>query len=709
MIRRIHLQNFRRHRDLALNLDEGLQTLRAPNEAGKTTVLEGIAYALFGAKALRNSLAETVTWGCKESELKAEVVYEAAPGATWVFTRSKAGAEVRAPGSEQPHVTGQTEVSNFAAELLGADVSVAAHLMMSSQGGLRGVLDQGPKATANLIETLSNLDLIDQLIEKAGERLSLGSTTTLESMLKEAEDTLASMEPEPEPEKPDLSAHEAELKVLTAAVEEQRQITAAIVNQREAEAKKREKAEALGRDRRLIGEQAGQTQAEMDKAKAQLSPALPDLNRLRAAVAEFAEAEGRRDAYRAFKSMPPVNAWFSRELFESEMKQADQEMEQVQKETRDLGNRIALIAPQLSDNSRCPTCGQDTSHLESMRQKQAQLRDEKAEIESRLASLEFMHKQLAFTSAARMEIVALDRQIQSKLPALRQYATVDFSHIPVKVEWIGSIPGGDPSLGADLELAQARLAAAEKTVQDQNKLQGQIEAFANTLAALNRRHAEIGEAIGEIKALANDDFAILKWQAGQAEALLAEKEERRRDQELTVQTAQFAYEQAMLRYAEFKAAQARQAKKVATLRSNIEDTIFNNALVKKLRAARPLIANKLWNLILATVSTLFSQMRGEASVVAKDKNGFTVNGRPVESLSGSTLDILGLAIRCALVKTFIPACPFLILDEPSAACDAERSSALLGFVAGCGFRQTILVTHEEMAEAVSTNFITLGE
>ena len=48
---------------------------------------------------------------------------------------------------------------------------------------------------------------------------------------------------------------------------------------------------------------------------------------------------------------------------------------------------------------------------------------------------------------------------------------------------------------------------------------------------------------------------------------------------------------------------------IAECREEIKALAFNNALVKKLRAIRPIIANKLWNTVLASVSVMFSQHR----------------------------------------------------------------------------------------------------
>ena len=84
-----------------------------------------------------------------------------------------------------------------------------------------------------------------------------------------------------------------------------------------------------------------------------------------------------------------------------------------------------------------------------------------------------------------------------------------------------------------------------------------------------------------------------------------------------------------------------------------------------------------------------------------------VDGKDVQSLSGSTLDILGIAIRIALTKTFLPHCRFLFLDEPFAACDAERQTQALGFITSIGFEQVIMISHASLTETVADYVIEL--
>ena len=147
--------------------------------------------------------------------------------------------------------------------------------------------------------------------------------------------------------------------------------------------------------------------------------------------------------------------------------------------------------------------------------------------------------------------------------------------------------------------------------------------------------------------------------------------------------------------------------KIEDLKRDIQKVNFNNVLLKKLRTIKPLITDHLWNTVLSAVSNFFSKLRGENSVVSKDGSGFKVNGQNIESLSGSTLDVLALAIRVALTKTFIPHASFLVLDEPAHGCDSVRTANVLGFLSSVGFAQTLLASHDELSEAVADRVIAL--
>ncbi len=91
MLHAISISNFGKHAELTVNFTPGINAIRAPNEAGKTTLLRAIGYCFFGSKALTESLEDTVTYGLPVSKLKAELDY-CHDGVTYNLRRSKSGA-----------------------------------------------------------------------------------------------------------------------------------------------------------------------------------------------------------------------------------------------------------------------------------------------------------------------------------------------------------------------------------------------------------------------------------------------------------------------------------------------------------------------------------------------------------------------------------------------------------------------------------------
>ncbi len=219
MIKTLKLMNFRKHTDLTVDFTPGLNTVRSPNEGGKSTLAEAIAYAFGGAKALRDTFSETVQWGKPENSLRATLDVEFG-GEVYTFARSKGGAEVIKDG--QVFVTGQNEVTAFASKMIGADAKLAANLMLANQNSLRGALEQGPKAASELVEQLSEFDFFDTLLEKMQAKLVLGSDVSARQRLEEAQERLDTLTLD----KVDTSAFEAVIKQAPVEIAKLEQVIA---------------------------------------------------------------------------------------------------------------------------------------------------------------------------------------------------------------------------------------------------------------------------------------------------------------------------------------------------------------------------------------------------------------------------------------------------------------------------------------------------
>lgn len=711
MIRSLTLKNFRRHRELDLVLSPGLNVLRGANESGKSTILEGVLYALYGAKALRSPLAETVTWGCKEHELSVtlQIVVDGKP---YTFTRSKGGAECNYEGGK---VVGQNEVSAFAAQLLGADVKTAAALMMASQSGLRGALDEGPAAVSALMARLADFDLIDRIIERMQATRTLGPDAPLRGKIEtaEAEVELAN---DAFPAADELPLAEERINAcetaLRAAEKQRDELTGPSMNealaaytQAQSIAKQyQELTDQNSVDWKVVNDLV--LRDEIDQTLVAARPAPEAIQQAREALQAANSVEQARQRYLKVAGLPayPETFWEGTEQeFNDFLEKQQANRHALVGEIQRLSGEVGALSRSKITSGKCPTCGRQDMADEHVKSHNDQIDTKVAELNKLIAD-------------SRAVVVNVDEDIQA-LSTLKRTAQpfvevasfvtahtlpvdIDTNVHPPRLNWTGPVPPEKVDVGAlrktvtQLEEAQSAAAQAE----------GRISARQEQVARL---HDAIKLRVEQIQALPSCDLVALHndYEAAAAvhtaqiavvataQAELAEWVEHRRGIVEREQQARARLDAAVKRLEEYQA--------------DLKTLAFNNALMKKLKTLKPAITDYLWNSVLAAVSNFFSTMRGEQSIVTKEGAGFRVNGQSVDSLSGSTLDVLALAIRVALTRTFIPNAGFITLDEPAYGCDSQRTGNVLGFLATAGFHQTLLASHDELSEAVADNLITL--
>lgn len=709
MIEQVRLKCFRKHEDLTVNFVPGLNVIRGPNEAGKTTITEAILYAVYGAQALRNPISEVVTWDHKENELSATVTLKVS-GVSYTFTRSPRGAECNYAGGK---VTGQKEVSAFAANLLGADVKTSAVLMMASQAGLRGALEAGATGVSTLMGKLADFDVIDRILYSATKRLQLGSEEPVRAKLQAAKDEVqAAHTSMPNPEA--LQAAEIELQGLVLQAEEadargtatlQPACVQAQQDRDDARARMASRSAGLQQlqalQRRLVDEQA---KLGLARAESQVPVDAARAAQLRAELQDMQTAQARVDAYRHYQAAPayPTVAWDQDQAsFEAELKSVTTRKQDLQSSLTALVTEARVIASGRITNGRCPTCGSVKIDDEHVATKNAEV--DAALLVNAKAQAELGPKiqEVSETLIALNSVEASARRQAQHFAKIAQYVMMDLSTYPPKVTWDGEVPQQLDPRQRQAELRELE-AAATRVSQAAGRAQAHEAAIKGLEGDITVLQAHV-DTIPEIDLDPLDQAYDAAFKAymdnGNIVRELRNRATAARD---TVTELKRLMETAADR---LSAAE----KRVAEYEEDVVVLAFNNDLVKRVRELKPVITDHLWNSVLASVSSFFSSMRGEASLVTKDDTGFRVNGRSVDSLSGSTLDVLALAIRVALSKTFVPHVSFMLLDEPAHGCDESRTSNLLGFMSSAGFDQTLLASHDELSESVASNVVMLGE
>ena len=675
MIKSLTLKNFRKHTDAEFNFSEGLVCVRGQNEAGKTTLAEAILYCLFGSSALRESLDKVVTYDCPESSLKAALVF-ALDGVDYKIVRGKSGAELTY-GSQI--VTGQRETKLFVERLLGCTAETAKLLMFADQNSVRGVLSKGGTAANGLVETLAQLGVIEELIDKVQVQLPSGNTKAVESQIEVLR--AASVEiPEP-PSDSERVAIEAELLTVQVLIELAQAAKASedeLANAYQAV----QVSQAVQAERVRL--QTLQTKIEAELATRLVPPfPLQELEQARTNAATMQEQQRRWTSRQ--REFPEIADEWEGTLESANAFKADKEAAIANLQSRRAETKTLLEVAKVRKitEKACAFCKKDLT-----------LVPEVAEINLQADTAIALHtetiKQLdAGIDTCKVELAAIARILDTHNKVLRlidEYWDVG-SLIPAKPVWIGDAPA-QPKLG-NLASMEAQWSKHLTQVSKREMLQE------------NLADIEIPEVPDVRK-----DLELLAVEAARVEesCALYEREEALEAQ-LALANSTYKFETQIR-----EAALAQAAANAATLLAltDTKDTMLkHNELIKKLRAARPKIAAEMWGTVLGAVSRYFTQIRGEESAVVRDADGFKVNGRNVEGLSGSTQDALGLAIRMALSKLFLPNVSMLFMDESFSGADRNREMNGVATLAAAGFSQVILVTHSDGPEQIADTLITI--
>lgn len=706
MIKKLTLTAFRQFDSRSIDFTNGLNVLIGANEAGKTTTIEALVYAWFGANSLRQPVAEVVTWGLPVSKLKVELVQEF-EGVTYFCKRSTAGAEVR---YNDVTVTGQSEVTKLFESLLGVHATVASRLMLANQTDLRGALQGGPGKAVALIERLANLDLIDFLLEDIRNKHPNGNCDDVVAQRDAGRAALATIDLTP----PDtatvearialdgvaVSTYDGQVKVVRGQIDKldadrqdlQKQAVAA------TEEKTRRNANLLNLNERTVACQILQEAYDgmvnaYDANYASMLQERQNVQRVRK------EAEAKGEAVRSWNAKVPALLGTLAYAPEADLgkiySSLQDELAAALTQKQKALSRIAVLKATKITETACGLCGKDLQDVPEVVAKNS----------AADAEIDALEKSMLPLYSPLKELPAEIKQLESFDSAWSHHAKLAPSYaVKVSGKWgtftldlvVSTSTFEDPDLEKDISTYQqwlgtvaatAKTLAGAKTVieslqKDVDAPEKYMEPLVYTEAAndltgkiqeLNLQYHEAVEAKSQAQNRINADRLALQGMAN-------EFNNRKKMHETTENNI----------------------KRCSDL---IEKTERTNGLIAILKAAKPKLAEKLWNSVLHAVSQYFTSVRGVESKVTRESNRFRVNNQPVEGLSGSTQDALGLAIRVALMQVFIPGTRLLVLDEPGAACDDNRESAMLGMVAGAGFSQILLVTHSRVADALADNII----
>lgn len=684
MLEQLTLTNFRQHRSLAVNLTPGLNVIRGANEVGKSTLLEALAYAFYGARSLREPLEDTVTWGETASSLKVEMkfTFDGVPG---FVRRSKSGAEAK---YGETLVSGQSEVTGFFERLFGVTAKMAGNLQIASQNKVRGAVEGG--AAVSLIESLADFSLLETIVEKVQTLRPCGNTNIVADRLQRLKDAQATPIP-PEPDRLDIERPEGHLRTLLGTLQ-------GLQTDRDLLRSLTAPAKALIQTAEVVESRRAAAALRKSTVVQELAKPLPELTGTAEDVSNWRakqEAEQQRERLlTAYQTKEPEcrHVWDgTRDSFTKALAEVKERVKSLRERSADLRVQYAGKLAMRINEKACAFCKKDLQDVPEVSWANAAvdvaLADIKASQESCTTALSSAEKELEAMEA----IAKADAVYPGRFPTALW--DMDFATIPPKINWKGAVPSTDP----DRTDYAGLLRSAEASVKERAKAEG---TRATLQAELTRLEADISAAAVDTK---EAQATLERYEAQQAAVTRVEMEVA--NTKSTIKLAEQAYEHAVVVRQQALAAAEAAKREVEATTKELADMAFYNELIRKVRAARPAVANKLWALVMAAVSHYTTMGRGTPSTVTRDGDGFKINGKGVDAYSGSAQDVLGMAVRLALVKTFLPSSPFMIMDEIAAACDDDRELDMLGMVLAADIPQVLLVTHSDAAESFAANLV----
>ena len=307
-LHRLQLQNFRQHADSLITFDTGLTGIIGTNGSGKTTILEAIAWALYGNSATRGT-RDSIRFSraAPRSPVRVELDFDLA-GHRYRVVRGLTNAEIFLDGAAQPIANSITGVNELLQRRLGMSRSEFFNTYFTGQKELNVMAAMGPSERAQFLSralgyeklrTAQNLVRDRRRLisaETAGLRAGMPDADAVARLLADSEHRLATARQAAAAAERARSEREAVLAELTPrwerAQRERDQVQEVLAELRVSEAEET----ALVRDAdRVARELAGvaSSRAELEAIATELTP-LAEVAEEFQRYERLAREEGRR-------------------------------------------------------------------------------------------------------------------------------------------------------------------------------------------------------------------------------------------------------------------------------------------------------------------------------------------------------------------------------------------------------------------------------
>ncbi|HVZ78975.1 MAG TPA: SMC family ATPase [Gemmatimonadaceae bacterium] len=309
-LRSLRLEHFRQHVDTFIEFDAGLTGIIGPNGAGKSTILEAIAWALYGALALRTDKEGVRTMRATgRPQVRVELEFELG-GHHYRVERGLTSAELFLDGGAQPVANSVSAVTDFLRRRLRMTRQEFFNTYFTGQKDLSVMNAMGPTERKHFLSRVLGYDRLRAAQELAREqrrllaaqlsglRSAMPDPAGVERMRTEAQQRLQVAVERATTASARAEAARAALRDLEpqwAALQQEREAQQRLAGEvRVLETEEANLGRELDRLARELEEVAG-AREELERISEDLRP-LAELGVRLQAMEELYRAEGRRQA-----------------------------------------------------------------------------------------------------------------------------------------------------------------------------------------------------------------------------------------------------------------------------------------------------------------------------------------------------------------------------------------------------------------------------
>ncbi|MFQ5631586.1 MAG: AAA family ATPase, partial [bacterium] len=294
IIKNVTVKNFRRFQELALEFPENLQGFLGSNGAGKSTIIEAIAWALYGTRAARGAKNEIRSQNVPaKNECEVCLIFEIG-GTEYKIIRQLRGknaiteASIYMRDHDEPLAVQEAGVNAFVENTIGLDYRSFFSSVFARQKDLAALGEMRPEERKVAINRLINIDAIDRARKLALER-RMAAENELRGMQTMVNDTVELKQRIKEYQKA-VSHENAAVELAQESVQEA---------QKKLEVHKNEFAQMSQARDRYQGLMAdiGKHKSESTAVERQLEDNAEELNRIKKSEKQLTELAKERMRY----------------------------------------------------------------------------------------------------------------------------------------------------------------------------------------------------------------------------------------------------------------------------------------------------------------------------------------------------------------------------------------------------------------------------